>query len=491
MNARADVPVGAAPNVQPSAGLLDLSRQQRNILLFRPVFQLERSKSLLGDDAGAESMLFDGIDTHYLVLSALDLMMEATTISMGATAPEVLDHLSNVVARMKPSLSAPQCVRVATSVLDGLDNKANKHKEFSASYFDARSAEMKTYRFRLVQFQADPADVYRYSPTSEGYLVYLGMLDMSPEDSQELMEKMLDMLVKRGRFEQALEIAQRARKLSLEYRQLIRDKLFQAYRAPGSVNWSRDMAGKLETAREHVRQRQAEDFRMEQAVGDALEEADELRNRHSIKPLLETLRSASMIRIKLVQDISSSPEQFIAAQKAVFRARKPTGLPDLEQSMFPQLLVRPARELAAEADQYISALYPPVWPRLYDLNTVMAVLLERRPEDEPGDQDEGEMEPFEEVLDKFTKDMVDKVTSWAREKCNGERTWCIDELLLLARQEGLALRERRCLVFVLYRSFAESESVFPGMEAHVIGAFFDVGVAAGQNVAFAPKKEPT
>ena len=37
------------------------------------------------------------------------------------------------------------------------------------------------------------------------------MLDLSPEDAQELMEKMLDLLVRRGRFEAALDIARRAR----------------------------------------------------------------------------------------------------------------------------------------------------------------------------------------------------------------------------------------------------------------------------------------
>lgn len=50
------------------------------------------------------------------------------------------------------------------------------------------------------------------------------------------MERMLDLLVRRGRFEAALGIARWARKLSIEFRQLISDKLRQAYRAPSSVN---------------------------------------------------------------------------------------------------------------------------------------------------------------------------------------------------------------------------------------------------------------
>jgi hypothetical protein len=198
------------------SGLLDLSRQQRNLLLLRPVFQLERYKMMVGDEQGAERTLFQGVDTHYLALSALDLMMEATTISSGSTSTEVLTHLTEITMRVKPSLLAPQSRRVAEVVLDAMDNKANNHREFSFEYFDAASCSAKSARFRLVRFEPDAEDVYRYRPTAEGYLVYLGMLDLSPEDSQELMEKMLDLLVPRGRFEAALEIARRARKLSIE-----------------------------------------------------------------------------------------------------------------------------------------------------------------------------------------------------------------------------------------------------------------------------------
>lgn len=142
-----------------SSNLLDLSRQQRNLLLLRPVFQLERYKMMLGDEGGAERTLFHGVDTHYLALSALDLMMEATTISSGGTSAEVLTHLAEVVMRMKPSLSPPQGRRVAEVVLDALDNKANNHREFSFDYFDAPTCSTKSVRFRLVRFEPDAEDV--------------------------------------------------------------------------------------------------------------------------------------------------------------------------------------------------------------------------------------------------------------------------------------------------------------------------------------------
>jgi hypothetical protein len=471
-----------------SSSLLDLSRQQRNLLLLRPVFQLERYKMMLGDEGGAERTLFQGVDTHYLALTALDLMMEATTISSGSTSVDVLAHLAEVAMRMKPALSAPQGRRVAEVVLDALDNKANSHREFSFDYFDAPTCSTKTVRFRLVRFEPDAEDVYRYRPTAEGYLVYLGMLDLSPEDSQELMEKMLDLLVQRGRFEAALEIARRARKLSIEYRQLIRDRLYQAYRAPGSVNWSRDMAGRLDAARVHVRQRQAEDTRMEEAVGEALVEADEPRTRQSLVQLRETLRSASLLRLQLVTDITESNERFIEAQRPVFRARKPTGLPDLEPQLLPQLVNLPIQTLAAEGDTFISALYPPVWSKVYDLNSVFTVLLEQHPEDAVPEEDDGELVEFEPMPDQFPKELVAQANEWLGSKFAMGMPLRVDQILDAAEDAGLSRTLQRCLVLILFRSFAHSESEFKDIRVQLTGTEFKSNIARGDNLEFVQQR---
>ena len=112
-----------------STDLLDLSRQQRNLLLLRPIFQLERYKTMLGDEGSADRTLFHGIDTHYLALSALDLMMEATTVSSGSTSVEVVVHLGYIASRMKPGLTSSQARRIAEVVLDALDNKPGVARE--------------------------------------------------------------------------------------------------------------------------------------------------------------------------------------------------------------------------------------------------------------------------------------------------------------------------------------------------------------------------
>lgn len=478
-----ELPQNLAP---PDTTLLNLSRQLRNLLLMRPLFQLELNKTRIGEDGASDDGLFQGVDTFYLALSALDFMMEATTISMGSRQEEVLDHLAEVVRVMKPSLTRIQCDRISDSVLATLANKANSYREFTFEHFDASRGTTRNVRFRLVRYEPDMGDIYRYQPTAEGYLVYLGMLDLSPEDSQELMEKMLDLLVQRGRFDAALDIAKRARTHSIEHRQHIRDRLHQAHRAPGSVNWSKDLGPYLEEARNHVVQRQQEDLRMEEAVKDALQKADTLRNRASLASILQVLQSASTLRGHLVGDIASAGDNFLAAQRSVFRARRPTGLPDLESHLFPQLMGLKIEDLANTSDELLSALYSTTWPKIYDLNTVFALLLEQRTEDGPLERDNGEIAPYAPPAPEFPETVIRTVTSWLCGKFADNKSYRVDELLNLAEDEGLNRAMRRCLVLILFRSFSPSETEFPHVLSEATGRF-SADVVTGTNLTFTPK----
>jgi hypothetical protein len=467
----------------PSSGLLDLSRQQRNLLLLRPLFALELNKQRIGDE---DSAPFQGIDTHYLVLTALDRMMEGTTVSTGCTSDEVLTHVADVAAVMKPSLNKAQSLKIAETVLAALDNKGNQYREFAFEHFDAARKATRTVRFRLVTYEPDIEDIYRYKPTPEGYLVYLGMLDLAPEDAQELMEKMLDLLVQRGRFDAALEIAKRARTHSIEYRQLIRDKLHQAYRAPGTVNWTRDMGPGLDRAREHVRQRQAEDQRMEDSVLEALRQAEEPRARTNLALLLKTLQGASMLRSQLVGDIGGANDRFLESQRAVFRARRATGLPDLESRLLPQLIELPVPFLAKQAEHVLSAMYPPALPRVYDLNSLFSLLLEQRAEDGEAENDDGEIKPFAPPPLQFDEAVIKQVTDWLGGRFSLGQAWRLDELLYQAEDAGFDWTMRRCLVLILFRAYSHSETDFKNMRAEALEEFV-ADVARGTNLRFTPK----
>ncbi len=246
------------------------------------------------------------------------------------------------------------------------------------------------------------------------------------------------------------------------------------------------MTGQLDAARTHVRQRQSDDLRMEESVQEALRTADEPRSRENLAQLLRTLQGASLLRSQLVNDISVAPDRFLESQRSVFRARRPTGLPDLESRLFPQMLTLAVGQLADNADQIISALYPPTCRRSTTSTACSAccsssvltkLTLRLTTVSSPRTR---------RLWRSFPEAIVKQVTHWLTMKFEGGETFRIDQLLELAEDEGMDRPMRRCLVLILFRSFSNSETEFKNMRAHITGSFH-LDVAQGTNIEFTPK----
>lgn len=463
--------------------LLDLSRHQRNLLLFKPLFMLDLNKGRLTDGS---QQLFEGIDTHYLALTALDTMMEGTAgDATGATAQHVLQRLAETATSMKPSISVAQAGRIADAVLGALDNKANNYRWFEFDYFDAAQGLTRKALFRLVEFSADLDDIPRYRPTPEGYLVYLGMLDLSVEDSQELVEKVLSLLVERGRFDKAREIATTAARLSKQYRQQIREKLNQAYRSPGSVNWTDGISKDLVAARVHVTERQKEDRRLEEAIREQLRKADDTRARVDLAFVLHTVQEAARVRTLLLTDITGAAEKFMIAQNQVFKARRSAALPDLESVLLPRALATPVQALSEAADDFITALYPPQFFSVFDLGHMAEMLLDQGAQASEVDPDDGEVVAVPEPSPKFGQPMIDEVTGWVRQQLSQVERVTLSSLLEQGRAEDKNDTWRRCLVFVMLRSFASSETAFPQCATRALDAF-TCDITQGNDIEFFP-----
>ncbi|KQV45802.1 hypothetical protein ASC95_27725 [Pelomonas sp. Root1217] len=315
----------------------------------------------------------------------------------------------------------------------------------------------------------------------------MGMLDLKVEDHQILVERMLQLLIERGRFDQAYEFARRARMLSIEHRQQIRDFIHQAWRAPGSVAWTRDIAPRLNEARQHIHARQEEDRRMEESVREQLIQVTDPQARQQLGRLDEVLKSASSVRAHLQVDVTGAGDKFMSAQAGAFRSRRPSSFPDLETGLLPDALATSQHELVKHVDELVLSLYPAVFPKAPDLSDLLALLLTKREFDAPSDEigEVGEMLPFVVYEDPFPEEMAQAVQAWIGRKFAIGGSWTIDELLAAAEDEDMSLLERQCIVYALYRSFPESENLFGGMKARADGTF-DSDVAAGDNLRFDP-----
>lgn len=463
--------------------LLDLTSHQRNLLLVRPILKLDFNKNM--HTRGDGSSVLEGIDTNYLCLAALYFMMEGSAIQQGYTYDEVRDHLKMLAGTMQPALDDATRRRIADIVLDALSNKSKNYAEHRESYFHAPTGKTKFLSFKLIRYEPDLDNKYRYSPTREGYLVLMGMLDLEVEDYQVLIEKMLLYLMENKRFDQAYDLASRAHALSVEHRQMIRDFIQQAARAPGTVMWKTDIKPTIDKARKHVEERQTIDFSMKESLTEKIRELENPEARAPLSRLHGKLNSANLQRMRLLTEIGGAGPGFLDGQVSGFRARRTSGLPDLEKQILPNLLARPLGEIAAFADSVLLSFYPPVNVMIPDISNLCHLLLEQRNHDLPEEpeHDPSDIEEFEEIPMPYPAEMIAKVHRWLDPKMHGAEVLYLGQILDQAEEDGLTFMERKAVAFELYRAFADSETRYRNRHALLDGEFKS-SVVFGDNLRF-------
>src|SRR2546425_3272458 len=132
----------------PVGVLLSLTRQQCNLLLLRPLFELAlRTRQ---DDG---RRLFEGLDTNYLCLLLIDFLAEGGALGRGRTHPEVMAHMTEVIQHLKPGLDDAEARKVGSEILGGLMNSENRQERFEFQYFDATKRQTLRYAFSLLRYE--------------------------------------------------------------------------------------------------------------------------------------------------------------------------------------------------------------------------------------------------------------------------------------------------------------------------------------------------
>lgn len=409
--------------------------------------------------------------------------MEGVAIGSGQYPEDILRHLQSIAAAMDPDLDDFERRKIAEHVLSHIANSRENFKEFEHEYFDAKSTSRRMHRFKLITFEPDFEENYLYKPTEDGYLVYLGMLDLAPEDAAELMEKMLTLLIKRNKFSQAVDIAKRARALSIEFRQIIRDTINRARRTPRAVNWKDDIQPRLDKGRGHVTERRREDGVMMMSVRSSLASTDELEVRESIIKLIEILQGSTGLRSKLHAEIMQAPDQYLNAHSMVFRVRGPSNLPSLEELLFPQVMKLSVEAIAENADVVVAATYPTKFPHIFEFNTVFALLLDKRAKPVLNESEEGTVLAEQNLLEMFSAEEIQQSEDWITEKLGSLTETTVEALLTMAEEEQLPRPTILCVALFLYISINES-SRFNNIEVSISEQTFRTQTIRGTSLTF-------
>lgn len=469
--------------VSNKATEIDLERQQRNLLLLRPLFELAL-KTRRGD---ASEPLFSGLDTNYLALATLDFIMEGSVLGLGRTLQETVTNGADLAQRMKSALNEPDARKVAREVLDTLHNAAGKYERFEYDYFDATVGQMKRYAFSLLRYERAEDEQYYYRVSDEGFLVYLGMLDLGAANMQELMEKMLHELVRRGRVNEAVDVSRQAYMQAARYFETIRSRLDRAQRVPDSVTWTGDLEPFLNGAREHLDGRQTEERQMLSVVTDKLREGEDPSTREKLVRLKDTVENELHLGSQLLRLIGEAGQRYLRAQAAMFRARTRQNLPDLEEKLLPELLNLRVSELEQVGDAQGHTLFSGATPKVFSLSDVVELLLEPQPEDSETDAGDDEMVRLEELPPHFSTEDDAAANQFLQGIFAREPAIDIEAVLATAEEAGLQRQVRELMTFRMYQAFSRDESPF-NVDAHLDGRFSN-DLVEGARLKFIKREE--
>lgn len=464
-----------------NASPLDLGRQQRNLLLLRPLFELSL-KTRRGD---ASEALFSGVDTDYLALETLDFIMEGSALGLGRTLQEILAHVADRTRRMKPALGEHESRKVAQEVLDALHNKAGKYERFDYEYFDHAAGKAQRYAFSLLRYERAENDHYYYRASDEGFLVYLGMLDLGAANMQELMEKMLHELVRRGRVNEAVDVSRQAYLQAARYFETIRSRLDRAQRVPDAISWAGDLEPFLQGSRTHLEGRESEERQLLSVVTDKLRDSEEPATREKLVRLKETVEKELRLGAQLHTLIANAGRRYMAAQRSMFRARARQSLPDIEEKLLPELLELATGELGKMGDSLGHSLLSVAMPKVFSLEGLVETLLEPLPDAVEVVEVEADMVSLTELPPHFSPEDDAVANRFLHAIFSADPNIDIVAVLAAADKAGLQRPVQELMTFRMYQAFSKEESPFK-VSARAEGRF-STDLVEGTRLVFSEK----
>lgn len=424
-----------------------LTRRLRTLLRTSPLHQLEASKNQRADHFARQ-------DLRALGLRALDLAIEHKGLGHGASLEELCAELHPLITAVDPQLAPEQADRIAEVILEALLNESGRRQAFREPYLALTPERVshKLLEFHLLRERQLPDGSTIVEPTTQAINLYAGMLEYEVEDAQAAEEAVLRSQVRRGRLEDAVRTAKRARLRSIEYEQKLVGFLETTRRDIGQVDWVDTALVMIDEAREHISERLEVEREILAAVETRLEINASANAGVQLAVLKDTLNECLTRHAKLHQRlIRANADYLVEHDRQAFRPHLATPLPDLEVQVLNVALEAPTAALANLVDRLLGYFQAPRSPPVFRLSTLIERLLNPR-RTEVGDYDTAspELEEVEAPPPVFDEDDQRRVAELFT-KIDGEQR--LSELLSDARARGYPSSTLRLLVLEVLSAF--------------------------------------
>ena len=471
-----------APSNSDNGNEDSLTGQQRNLLLSEPISKLSVDKVIMLKD----KELYEYLDLSYLCLSALDFVMEYSVMEAGATRKEIIKHIAEKAARMKPSLDDSQARKLGQIVLDNLSNAREDHKAFRSEYYDSERNTFLFHDFRLLTLFPSDENVVKYKLAQGGQILTLAMLNISPQFEQEADEIMLKEAIKRGRFKDALFLAKRARSRSAAYKQFIDTKLFEVKRSIDSVNWSKKVLPELDVAREHIEQRKNHEDIVIDKIRELLDITNERETKIQLNELTEIIEECREWHGRLYNSVITASEKYRELQSYAFQSIFVANLPNIEDEILTPLLSTSIQNIASMGDDVCVIFSGPKSIKLLDMEMAFEMLTEPvSGKDDDADDTPDDIVLIENVPTVFDEETEKSAIEWISAQLKTKSRLDMINATSIAREQGLNPVVLRCVLFLMLRSWNPEEDIF-GVIADIDGTI-STQEASGDNLLLTAK----
>jgi hypothetical protein len=376
---------------------LGLTRRLKALACTAPLHELDYHKGKL-----------DWIDaTGYhmaeIAMHTIDQVTIAMDFDTGAAHEAVHERVLPFVAAQSPDHTPDEHRRVARWVLEKLINIGTVDRVFRHNYgeIDADGRyQRRVFDFKLVREVPGAAGEIYLRATDEAINVLVGALDTDVRSAQVAAEVKLENLINRGQLADARVAAEQARYRTVQYGEMLRQKLEATRRDVRVVDWETELPELLDAALEHIEQR----FKVEHAIlrniTDARDESDDASHKRRSADLVEIVADCIRRHTQLQSRLQSARTMFRAEQdRQQFSGPPQRAALDLHGQLLEPVLGLSIVEAVNPLEQFFSAASGVESPDALSLPFLVSMLL--RP---VADRDRSAGPVVEPVLDDAADD---------------------------------------------------------------------------------------
>lgn len=251
-----------------------------------------------------------------LALHAIDLVTIAMDFDTGARPTAVLRDLGTRAAAQMPDRAPTEHERVASWVLENLLNVGSADRGFRTVYgmTGPDGYDRRTFDFKLLEETRGPDGDLYLRASNEAVNVLVGALEVDLEAAHIAADVRLDILIQRGRLSEAQAAAQNARYRTIQYVEMLRQRLEATSRDVRNVDWAEAMPAFIHEALEHIEGR----YRAENAILVNLTEvrdtAETAARKAQAARLVDVVRDCLRRHDQLQAGLQTAGRQFRAEQ---------------------------------------------------------------------------------------------------------------------------------------------------------------------------------